>query len=126
MGRKKSPSLTDAELRLMNVVWERGSATVGDVVENLTGEPPLHYSTVLTTLRILETKGYLKHKKEGRAFVYRAAIQREQEREKAVAHLLRRFFDGSAEMLMLNLVERKGISQEELKRLRKRIAEEES
>jgi predicted transcriptional regulator len=126
VARKISPNLTDAELRLMNVVWERGSATVSDVVENLGGDPPLHYSTVLTTLRILETKGYLKHRKEGRAFIYRPAIRRDQEREKAVAHLLRRFFDGSAEMLMLNLVERKGVSPDELKRLRERIAEEES
>ena len=126
MARKKSPTLTDAELRLMNVVWQLGSATVSEVVENLSGDPPLHYSTVLTILRILETKGYLKHRKEGRAFVYRAAVQREQEREKAVTHLLRRFFDGSAEMLMLSLVERKGVSTEELKRVRKRIAEEES
>src|SRR5215831_8437841 len=109
----------------MDVVWELGSATVSDVVDNLKGDPPLHYSTVLTTLRILETKGYLKHRKEGRAFVYRAAIKREQEREKAVSHLLRRFFDGSAEMLMLNLVERENISPSELARLRKRIAEEE-
>ena len=124
MARKKSPTLTDAELRLMNVVWQLGSATVSEVVENLSGDPPLHYSTVLTILRILETKGYLKHRKEGRAFVYRAAVQREQEREKDVTHLLRRFFDGSAEMLMLSLVERKGVSTEELKRIRKRIAEE--
>jgi|SRR5690242_5859197 BlaI family transcriptional regulator, penicillinase repressor len=125
MARKKSPNLTDAELRLMNIVWTLGSATVSDVVEKIIGDPPLHYSTVLTTLRILENKGYLKHKKEGRAFVYRAAIKREQEREKAVSHLLRRFFDGSAEMLMLNLVERENISTAELTRLRKRIAEEE-
>jgi predicted transcriptional regulator len=109
----------------MNIVWTLGSATVSDVVEKIIGDPPLHYSTVLTTLRILENKGYLKHKKEGRAFVYRAAIKREQEREKAVSHLLRRFFDGSAEMLMLNLVERENISTAELTRLRKRIAEEE-
>jgi predicted transcriptional regulator len=126
VARKKSSTLTDAELRLMNVVWQLGSATVSEVAENLGGDPPLHYSTVLTILRILETKGYLKHRKEGRAFVYRAAVQREQERERAVTHLLRRFFDGSAEMLMLSLVERKGVSTEELKRVRKRIAEEES
>jgi BlaI family transcriptional regulator, penicillinase repressor len=125
MARKKSLSLTDAELRLMNVVWERGPVTVSDVVENISGDPPLHYSTVLTTLRILENKGYLKHRKEGRAFIYRAAIRREQEREKAITHLLRRFFDGSAESLMLNLVEREKISPAELARLRKRIAEEE-
>lgn len=122
--RKKSPNLSDAELRLMEVVWEKGSATVSDVVEGLPEDVPLHYSTVLTTLRILENKGYLKHSKEGRAYVYRPVIAREQERESAITHLLRRFFNGSPELLMLNLVEGKKIGPKELQRLRKRIAEE--
>src|SRR3954467_11442505 len=124
MARKKSPSLTDAELRLMQVVWEKGSATVSDVVENLPPGTPLHYSTVLTTLRILENKGYLEHRKEGRAYIYRPLVARDQERENAVSHLLRRFFEGSPELLMLNLVSQKKIGAEELKRLRKRIEED--
>lgn len=110
----------------MEVVWEKGSATVSDVVEALPGRVNLAYSTVLTTLRILEHKGYLKHRKEGRAFIYQPLIRREQAREKAVAHLVRRFFEGSPELLMLNLVDRRKIGPEELQRLRKRIAEEES
>jgi predicted transcriptional regulator len=122
--RKKSASLTDAELRLMDVLWEKGAATVAEVVEGLPKGVPLHYSTVLTTLRILENKGYLKHNKEGRAFVYRPLIGRDQERENAVSHLLRRFFDGSPELLMLNLVEGRKIGPEELQRLRKKIEEE--
>jgi predicted transcriptional regulator len=126
LARKKSPSLTDAELRLMEVLWEHGASTVSDVVARLPQDVPLHYSTVLTTLRILENKGYLEHRKEGRAFIYRPLIAREQEREKAVTHLLRRFFEGSPELLMLNLVARKKIGVDELKRLRKRIAEEKS
>lgn len=126
MGRRPSSSLTDAELRLMEVLWSKGSATVSDVVGAVAAGGPLHYSTVLTTLRILETKGYLTHKKEGRAFVYRPAVGRHQEREKAVTHLLRRFFDGSPELLMLNLFERRKIGAAELKRLRKRIAEDAS
>jgi predicted transcriptional regulator len=126
LARKKSPSLTDAELRLMDVLWSKGSATVSEVVDAVASGAPLHYSTVLTTLRILETKGYLRHTKEGRAFIYRPAVARDQEREKAVTHLLRRFFDGSPEMLMLNLVERRKIGADELKRLRKRIAEDKS
>ena len=126
MARKKSPSLTDAELRLMNVVWSKGSATVSEVVEAVSPGTPLHYSTVLTTLRILETKGYLRHTKQGRAFMYRPAIARDQERERAVTHLLRRFFDGSPELLMLNLVDRRKIGMEEMNRLRKRIAEDKS
>lgn len=126
MARKKSPNLTDAELRLMNVLWTKGSATVSDVVDAVSPGTPLHYSTVLTTLRILESKGYLRHTKEGRAFVYRPAVARDQEREKAVTTLLRRFFDGSPERLMLNLVERGKIDSGELTRLKKRIAEEKS
>jgi predicted transcriptional regulator len=126
VARKKSPGLTDAELRVMDALWSRGSATVSDVLASLPRDIPLAYSTVLTTLRILERKGYLKHHKEGRAFVYRPVVAREQESEKAVTHLLRRFFGGSPELLMLKLVERRKITAEELERLRKRIAEEES
>ena len=125
MARKKSPGLTDAELRVMDALWSGGSATVSDVLASLPRDIPLAYSTVLTTLRILERKGYLRHHKEGRAFVYQPVVAREQESEKAVTHLLRRFFGGSPELLMLKLVERRKITAQELERLRKRIAEEE-
>lgn len=121
MPRKKSTSLTDAELRLMEVVWERGRVTVADVVDNLPKDVSLAYSTVLTTLRILETKGYIKHEKDGRAFIYRAVVKREQARANALTHLLRRFFDDSPELLMLNLLDAKKISVEELSKLRKKI-----
>lgn len=126
MPRKKSVGLTDAELRLMEVLWERGPATVGDVVAAVARRVPLAYSTVLTTLRILENKGYLEHVKEGRAFLYRPLVRRDQACETAVTHLLRRFFQGSPEQLMLNLVERRKLAPDELQRLRERIAKEES
>ena len=126
MARKKSPNLTDAELRLMEVLWEKGTATVGDVVEGLPRGVPLAYSTVLTTLRILENKGYIRHIKNGRAFVYRPLVGRVQAREKAVTHLLRRFFENSPEQLMLSLIEGNRIDPKELARLRRRIEEEES
>lgn len=123
MARNKSAHLTDSELRLMEVVWERGEVTVSDVVENLPKNVNLAYSTVLTTLRILESKGYIKHKKEGRAFIYSAVVVREQAQESALSHLLRRFFDNSPESLMLNLIDAKKISAKELAKLRKRIEE---
>ena len=126
MARKKSSGLTDAELRVMDVLWSKGKATVSDVLASLPRDVALAYSTILTTLRILERKGYLKHHKEGRAFVYRPLVAREQESDQAVTHLLRRFFEGSPELLMLRLVERRKITPEELRRLRKRIAEEDS
>jgi len=126
MARKKSPHLTEAELKLMQVLWDKGSATVSNVVEALTrsnkSAPPA-YSTVLTTLRILENKGYIKHVKEGRAFVYQPLMQRQKARETAITHLLRRFFDDSPELLVLNLLEGKKIDEGTLKRLRKRIEE---
>ena len=126
MARKKSPNLTDAELRLMDILWERGSATVADVIEGLPKQPPAAYSTVLTIMRILENKGYVRHTKEGRAFIYHPLVGREQARENAVSHLLGKFFENSPELLMLNLIEAKKIDAAELKRLRKLIAETES
>jgi predicted transcriptional regulator len=124
LARKKSSNLTDAELRLMEVVWEKDGATVTEVLESLPKGVPLAYSTVLTTLRILENKGYLTHTKDGRAFIYRPVVGREQARQSAVAHLVRRFFEGSPERLMLNLMDSARIDPGELKRLRKRIEEE--
>jgi predicted transcriptional regulator len=121
VARKKSRHLTDAELRLMKVIWEKGEATVGEVVESLSKGPPLAYSSVLTTLRILEQKGYLRHTKDGRAFVYRPVVAKDKAQEKAVTLLLRRFFENSPELLMLNLIERWKIDPEEIRRLRKRI-----
>jgi predicted transcriptional regulator len=125
LARKKSPNLTEAELRLMNVIWEKGSATVAAVADSLRGQPELAYNTVLTTMRILESKGYLRHTKagEGRAFVYHPVIGREQASRKALRHLVSRFFGNSPEQLVLNLLEDEEISEKELKRIRKLIAE---
>lgn len=121
MARKKSAHLTDAELRLMEVLWRKGKATVSEVVEELPKKVPLAYSTVLTTLRILENKGYVQHVKDGRAFVYQPLVARGQAQESAVTHLVRHFFEGSPELLMLNLIESKKIDPKELARLKKKI-----
>ena len=126
MPRPKSLSLTEAELRLMDVIWDKGRATVAEVAEALPKELDLAYNTVLTTLRILEDKGYLKHtkSKEGRAFIYRAAVSREQASRSAVRHLLRRFFGNSAEALVLNLLEDEKLGEEELARVRELLKED--
>jgi predicted transcriptional regulator len=123
MARVKTTGLTDAELRLMEVIWDKGSASVGEVVDAMPRRTPLAYSTVLTTLRILEEKGYLRHVKAGRAFIYHPAVGRDEARDTAVGHLVRRFFGGSHGQLALNLVEKKRIEAAELKRLRQRIKE---
>jgi predicted transcriptional regulator len=126
VARKKSPHLTDAELRLMDVIWEKGQATVSEVVEDLPKDVPLAYSTVLTTLRILENKGYLRHTKDGRSFTYHPVVRREEARDGALTHLLRRFFEDSPELLMLNLMQRGKIGARELARLRKKIEDDRS
>jgi predicted transcriptional regulator len=109
----------------MEVLWRLGPATVAEVVEALPDGVSLAYSSVLTTLRILETKGYLRHSKDGRAFTYEPVVDRDEVRENAVTHLLRRFFEDSPEQLVLNLIDGKKIGAKQLKRLRKRIEEAE-
>ena len=120
MARKKSSTLTDGELRLMDVLWDMGRGTVADVVKALPGER-LAYNTVLTLMRILERKGYVQHEKQGRAFVYAPLVDRERARRSAVKHLMTRFFGGSSELLMLTILEQDDIEPEEAERLRRVI-----
>ena len=123
MARKKSLTLTEAELPLMNVLWTRGESSVSDVLEALPANPPPAYSTVLTTLRILEDKGYVKHKKDGRAFLYLPKVPREQAQQSALRQLISRFFENSAEQLLLNVLKNEKLSAAELERLRRMIEE---
>jgi len=125
LPRKKSPNLTEAELRLMDVIWEKGAATVAEVAEALPQELGLAYNTVLTTLRILEEKGFLKHSKskEGRAFVYRAVVGREEASRHAVRYVVSRFFRNSPELLVLNMLQDEDLSERELRRIRQLISE---
>jgi predicted transcriptional regulator len=117
VARKKSPTLTEAELRLMDVLWARGDSTVTDVVAAL-GDPPLAYNTVLTTLRILETKGYVKHRAVGRAFVYAPKVGQEEARSNVIDYVVSRFFDNSPRALMLKLLDADSLDEREVKRIR--------
>ena len=128
MPRSKSPILTEAELRLMDVLWLRGASTVQQLLDALPTEPSLAYNTVLTTIRILEKKGYVRHSKDGRAHVYRAAVRREDATRSEIQHLVSRFFANSHELLVLNILESRDIDAEELNRLRQLLgkAEEQS
>ncbi len=121
MARKESPVLTEAELRIMDVLWSRGSGTVNDVLESLPADAPLAYNTVLTTMRILEDKGYLTHEKEGRAFIYTPTIERDRARQSALRMLLSRFFDNSAELLVHNLLKNEKLSRAEIQKLKRMI-----
>jgi predicted transcriptional regulator len=143
VARKKSRDLTEAELRLMDVIWQKGPATVAEVAEALPKQLGLAYNTVLTTMRILEEKGYLTHTrvkkeqapphgkgtapkeaKEGRAFIYEAVVGQQEASRNAVRHLLNRFFGDSPGELVLNLLKDEEINPQELRRIRKMIAED--
>jgi BlaI family transcriptional regulator, penicillinase repressor len=123
MARKASPTLTEGELPIMEVLWNKGRAVVNEVVDALPNQP-VAYNTVLTTLRILERKGYVRHTKEGRAFVYHPVVERGDASRKALRNIMRRFFNDSPELLILNVLEDEQLATEELARLKKRIAEE--
>jgi predicted transcriptional regulator len=105
----------------MSVLWQRQTATVGDVVAALAQERAVTYSTVQTILRILETKGFVTHDKVARAFVYRPAVDERQARQRALKHLVARLFNGSPSLLVLNVLEDEAIDRTELKRLKKLI-----
>ena len=123
MARPKSAILTDGELRLMRVLWDKGHATVGEVVQSLKERPKPAYNSVLTLLRILERKGYVTHRREGRAFVFLPVIDRQHASRSALKSLVNRFFEGSPRLLVLNLLEDEQLSPEALKQLKRRIEE---
>jgi BlaI family transcriptional regulator, penicillinase repressor len=120
--RKPSETLTEAELRIMQVIWQNGAGTVQQILDALThthsDTPALAYNTVLTTIRILERKGYVEHSKNGRAHVYSPLVEREEASRSEIRHLVSRFFRNSHEDLVLNILEDRGVAPEELKRLR--------
>ena len=121
MPRRPSETLTDAELRIMNVLWIRGSATVQLILDSLSETPALAYNTVLTTIRILERKGYVKHFKDGRAHVYSPLVGRNEASRSEIRHLVGRFFRNSHEQLVLNILEDRGIDAVEIERLREML-----
>ena len=118
LPRPKSPTLTEAELRIMNVLWERGASTVQQVLDALPNKPALAYNSVLTTIRILEKKGYVRHIKEGRAFVYLPMVGQHEATRFEIRHLVSRFFRNSHELLVMNILEDKSVDEAEIKRLR--------
>ena len=118
MPPRPSTTLTEAELRIMEVLWEKGAATVQQVLDWMPPKPPLAYNSVLTTIRVLEKKGYVEHVKDGRAHVYQALLARKDAQRSEIRRLVGRFFENSHEQLVLNILEERGLEAAELKRLR--------
>jgi predicted transcriptional regulator len=120
---RQSETLTEAELRIMNVLWGKGSGTVQQVLDSIMEKPALAYNSVLTTIRVLERKGYLKHLKDGRAHVYTPLVDQKDATRSEIRHLVSRFFKNSHEQLVLNLLEDQGIEPEEIGRLRQMLTQ---
>jgi predicted transcriptional regulator len=108
---------TDRELDIMGVLWDLGSATVAEVQEQLADE--LAYTTVLTILRTLEDKGHVRHEEEGRAYRYIPTVDREAAGRSALRRLMRKVFKGSPEALLTQLVSERGLSPQQLERMRR-------
>jgi BlaI family transcriptional regulator, penicillinase repressor len=123
MARKKNSLLTNAEHRIMEVIWARGSATVAEVVEALNGKDA--YTTILTLIRILKTKGYLKSRKEGRAHVFTPTVDRDTMARKAAHQLLAKFFAGSPSELVLSFLRDEELTTEELAQIKQKILDSE-
>ena len=126
MPPRQSGTLTEAELRIMNVLWLRESGTVQQVLDSITQKPALAYNSVLTTIRVLERKGYLKHLKDGRAHVYTPLVGKNEATRSEIRRLVSRFFKNSHEQLVLNLLEDQGIGPEEIGRLRQMLVQKDT
>jgi predicted transcriptional regulator len=118
-------AFTERELDIMAVLWDRGPSTAAEVRDALAEQSlDLAYNTVLTQLRILEDKGHVDHKEEGRAHRFRSLVKKKEARASALARTLERLFGGSAEALVAQLVEQRGLSKRDLKALRRVVDEE--
>jgi predicted transcriptional regulator len=122
MARRRSVPLTEAEQRLMEIVWSAGPATVAQIVDGIPAAERPAYNTVQTIMKILERKGYVEHRAEGRAFVYQAVVDREAAARTALSQVVQRFFGGSPRALALNLIEGDHLNEDELDELQRTIA----
>ncbi|MBS1812454.1 MAG: BlaI/MecI/CopY family transcriptional regulator [Acidobacteria bacterium] len=120
MPRKPSKTFTDKEVEIMNVVWNLGEATARQIQEALPGER--HYNSVLTIIRVLEKKGHLVYRVEGKAHVYRAKAPQEKAQRKVLSHLIKQVFGGSPASLVLHLVETGELTEDDLHQARELIA----
>ncbi len=122
MPPRKSNTLTEAELRLMKLLWARGESAVSDLVAAMPEDDALAYTSVLTTVRILEQKGYVRHRQEGRAYLYSTCVGEREASRSEIRHTMQRFFGNSRERLLLSLLGDDEIHPDELRRLKEAIA----
>ena len=121
MARKKSVPLTEAEQRLMEIVWKLGDCTVGQVIDAMPPDDRPAYNTVQTIMKILETKGYVRHRADGRAFIYTSIVERAAAARTALSYVIDRFFGGSPARVALNLIDDDRLSADDLAALKRLI-----
>ena len=117
------PDLSKAQMEIMNIVWARGETTVAEVLEELNKLRKLSRNTVQTMLSRLDKKGWLKHRRDGKTFYYSATVSREKTLRRVASDLVDTAFAGSAEGLVLALLDGRGLSEGESSRIRAMIAE---
>jgi BlaI family penicillinase repressor len=120
MARKPSKLFTDKELEIMKLIWQMGEATVKDIQERLPGTP--HYNSVLTITRVLERKGHLVHRAEGKTYFYKDDESKEKASIRLLRHLIDHVFGGSATSVVLNLVQAGDLTKKDLDKIRARIS----
>jgi BlaI family transcriptional regulator, penicillinase repressor len=123
MARPASTTLTDAEQRLMTVLWRREEATVQEVADDLRSRHALAYTTVLSILRIMVDKGYVSFRKEGRAHIYRPLIGKDAVRSSALRTIVKTLFDGSPQKLAQHLIAEEKLTLADVEALRKELLE---
>ncbi|HJR75235.1 MAG TPA: BlaI/MecI/CopY family transcriptional regulator [Luteimonas sp.] len=121
MARPPSATVTEAEQALLEVLWEAGEASVREVTDRLSRHKPVAYTTVLTMLGVLHKKNLVSYRQEGRAFIYRPAVTKDEVRNQALGNLVEQLFDGSPEMLALHLLKNHGVDPEKIRALRQKI-----
>ena len=123
--RTRKPVLTEHELEIMHVIWRHPSVTVRDVYEELLQRRKIAYTTVMTMMRVLERKGYVKATRADRAFVYRPTRPEQQVLRSMVREFVDRVFNGSAQPLLVQLIEDRKLSPEEIDEIERLIREAE-
>ena len=118
MTKSKRPAMSPAETEILRLVWQIPEATVQQVYEALPGNRKVTYVTVATLLRRLEEKGYLKHRMQGKAFVYAPAAKKEDVIRRTISDLVERLFGGNPVPLMQHLAQHSGITDEDIERLK--------
>jgi predicted transcriptional regulator len=125
MVKRKQQTLTDLEADVMQVVWQRGQATVRDVYETLRQTHHLAYTTIMTVLSTLAKKGIVEYSQEGRAYVYSPKISQKEAAQRSVTKVLQKFFDGSPRALVAHLIDADAISEDEFESLRQLLNKKE-